>query len=103
VEVVYHAHNAVISDRMKKRAARGIEKIAQRLSRAVDATVRFTQDGPIRRVELLLHAPRHRHLIGAGEARYYGPALRVALLHLESQVAREKRDVKGNSSRLARA
>ena len=103
MDVVFHAHNAVISDRLKQRAAHGIEKIAQRLSRAVAATVRFTQDGPIRRVELLLHAPRHRHLIAAGEARYYGPALRSALLHLEAQVAREKRDVKGAASRLARA
>jgi ribosome-associated translation inhibitor RaiA len=101
VDVVFHAHNAVISDRMKQRAIRGIAKVAQRLTRAVDATVRFTQDGPVRRVEVVLHAPRHRHLMGVGEARYYGPALNAGLAHLETQVRRDRRV--GRKQKAARA
>ena len=103
MEVVFHAHNAVISDRMKQRAARGLSKIAPRVRRAVDAVVRFTQDGPTRRVEITLHASGHRNLIAAGESRYYGPALRTALAHLEAQAGHERRPSRRVDGGLARA
>jgi hypothetical protein len=45
-------------------------------------------------VELVLHAPRMRSLIGEGLARTYGPALTEALGRLEAQVARRKRTPK---------
>ena len=94
MEVVFHAHNAIISDRMKQRASRGLLKLSKRLDRVVDALVRFHQDGPIRRVEIRLNAAGHRDLIAEGSSRYYGPALRTALTHLESQMSREKRETK---------
>jgi ribosome-associated translation inhibitor RaiA len=103
VDVVYHAHNAVISDRMKQRASRGLSKITQRLDRAVDATVRFHQDGPTRRVEIRLNAPGQRDLVSEGMARFYGPALNIALAHLESQVGHVRRSPKGKGSRLVSA
>jgi ribosome-associated translation inhibitor RaiA len=103
VDVVFHAHNAVISDRMKLRASRGLKKIAQRINRAVDAMVRFTQDGPTRRVEITLHASGHRNLIAAGESKFYGPALNTALSHLEAQAGHEKRASRRVNGRLARA
>jgi ribosome-associated translation inhibitor RaiA len=103
VEVVFHAHNAVISERMHERAARGLARLGKRLERAVDATVRFHQDGPTRRVEIRVNAPGQRDLVSEGSARYYGPALRIALAHLESQVARVKRKVKGEGPRLMSA
>lgn len=102
MDVVFQAHNAVISDRMKSRATRALEKIGRRLDHAVDATVRFNQDGPRRRVEIKLHAAGNRNLIAEGESRYYGPALNTALEHLESQVKREKGDSKHNGHTLAR-
>ncbi|MBK6487925.1 MAG: HPF/RaiA family ribosome-associated protein [Gemmatimonadetes bacterium] len=97
MEVVFHAHNAVISDRMQERASRGLSRIAQRVERAVDATVRFHQDGPLRRVEIRLNAPGQRDLIAQGHSRYYGPALKIALAHLESQVEHTRRAPKGKS------
>lgn len=103
MEVVFHAHNAVISDRMKQRASRGLEKIAQRIGRVVDAMVRFTQDGPTRRVEITLHASGHRNLVAAGESRYYGPALNTALTHLEAQAGHDKRPSRRVAGRLTRA
>jgi len=103
VDVVFHAHNAVISDRMKERATRALRKMAQRLDRVVDVTVRFHQDGPTRRVELRLNAPGHRDLISEGVARYYGPALNTALAHLESQVGHERQNPKGKVRRLVGA
>jgi len=99
VEVVFHAHNAVISDRMQERASRGLSRIAKRVARAVDAMVRFHQDGPMRRVEIRLNAPGQRDLIAQGHSRSYGPALRLALAHLASQVAHTRRTPKGKSRR----
>lgn len=103
MEVVFQAHNAVISDRMKERAVRGLSKLSQRLDRVVDATVRFHQDGPTRRVEIILNAPTHRDLVAQGKAKYYGPALRTALAHLEAQVGHEKRTPKGKGQRFVGA
>ncbi|MCC6771411.1 MAG: HPF/RaiA family ribosome-associated protein [Gemmatimonadaceae bacterium] len=103
MDVVFHAHNAVISNRMQERASRGLSRIAQRVERAVDATVRFHQDGPMRRVEIRLNTPGQRDLIAQGHSRYYGPALQIALAHLESQVAHTKRVPKGKSRRDAGA
>lgn len=100
MEVVFQAHNAVISDRMRERATRALAKLSARLDRVVDATVRFHQDGPTRRVEIVLNAPTHRDLVAQGKARYYGPALRTALAHLEAQVGHEKRTPKGRGRRL---
>jgi ribosome-associated translation inhibitor RaiA len=94
VEIIFHAHRAVISERLRQRAERHLAKVAGRLPRVVDAIVRFEQDGPVRRVELVLHAPRMRSLIGEGLARTYGPALTEALGRLEAQVARRKRTPK---------
>jgi len=88
VEIVFHAHHAVISDDLRSRAERVVHKAAARLRRAVDATVRFEEDGPTRRVEIVLHAPRHRPVVAEGEARLFGPALTAAAERLQAQVAK---------------
>jgi hypothetical protein len=61
------------------------------MSRAVDAIVRFEQDGPMRRVEIVLHAPRQRDVIALGQGRYYGPALTAAMERLSTQVRKMRR------------
>jgi ribosomal subunit interface protein len=103
MDVVFQAHNAVISDRLKERATRSLQKIARRLEGVVDVTVRFNQDGPRRRVELTVRASGHRNLVAEGQARYYGPALNTALAHLEAQVAHNKEDARRDGRSLARA
>jgi len=62
-----------------------------RLARAVDAIVRFEQDGPVKRVEIVLHAPRQRNVVALGEAKYYGPALTTAIERLGAQVRKLRR------------
>ena len=94
MEIIFHAHRAVISAPMRQRAESHIAKIAGRMRRLVDAIVRFEQDGPVRRVEVVLHAPRMRPLIGQGFGRTYGPALTEALDNVQSQIARRKRTPK---------
>lgn len=86
MEIVWHAHNAVVSSRLRARAEAHVTKIARRLNRTVGATIRFEREGTRCRVEVVLQAPRHRPLIAEGHGRYYGPALGVALAHLARQV-----------------
>jgi ribosome-associated translation inhibitor RaiA len=86
MEIIFHAHHASISERMRKRAEASVRRIGARLTRAVDAIIRFEQDGRVKRVEIVLHAPRQRKLIARGEGSYYGPALSTAIDRLTSQV-----------------
>lgn len=91
MDVIFHSHNAVISERLRSRAETVIHKLETRSARAVRAVVRFEQDGPTRRVEIVMHASRRRPLISNGYARTYGPALSEAIHNLEAQLARSKR------------
>jgi ribosome-associated translation inhibitor RaiA len=91
MEIIFHAHHAAISPRLRQRADTSIRKIIARLGRAVDAVVRVEEDGPTRRVELVLYAARGRRLVAHGEGRAFGPALTVALGRLGAQVAHAKR------------
>ena len=90
MEIIFHAHHARVSDRLRTRAERAVQKTAQRMKRAVDAVVRFEEDGPTRRVEIVIRAPRRRQLVAEGCARYYGPALAEAVERLEAQIPRKK-------------
>ena len=102
MEIIFHAHHAVISDRMRLRAERAVGRVARKLARAVDAVVRFERDGPTTRVEIVLHAPGRRDLIAEGYARYYGPALAEAVAKLDAQVSSRKRTPKSRGRALAR-
>lgn len=102
MEITFHSHHAVISDSMRRRAERAIRKLAARLPRAVDATVLFEEDGPERRVEIVLRRARLAPLVGKGLAAKPGPALSQSLAKLEAQIARRKRTVKERARGLSR-
>jgi ribosome-associated translation inhibitor RaiA len=103
MEIVWQAHNAVISDRLRRRAEVIVSKLASRLGHAVDADVRFEREGTRCRVEIVLRAPRHKVIVAEGHARYYGPALAIAASHLSSQVTSARRTAKERTARAARA
>lgn len=86
MEIIFHAHHANVSERMRKRAEAAVRRAGQRLARAVDATIRFEQDGRVKRVEIVLHAPRQRDLVARGEAPFFGPAFASAMERLSSQI-----------------
>jgi ribosome-associated translation inhibitor RaiA len=86
MEIVYHAHHAEISDYMRLRTERGLQKVERRLGTASGATVRFEGDGTARRVEITVTAPRKGALVGAGQGKSFGPALTAALDGLLKQV-----------------
>ncbi len=89
MEIIFHAHNATIPAVLRERAERTVRKVARRLQRAVDAVVRFEHDGPTRRVEIVLHAPRVRNLVAEGNSRSQAAALKDALLRLQAQVPKK--------------
>ena len=89
MEIIFHAHNAIIPEPLKGRAERAVLKFGRRLQRAVDAVVRFEVDGPTRRVEIVLHAPKHRNLVAEGRSRSYAAALTDALSRLRAQIPKK--------------
>jgi ribosome-associated translation inhibitor RaiA len=102
VEIIFHAHRAVISDNMRIRAERAARKLGVRVKRPVDAIVRFKQDGPTRRVEIVLHAPGKRSLVAAGASRHFGPALAEAAARMEARLGRIKRTPRSRGRAVAR-
>jgi ribosome-associated translation inhibitor RaiA len=102
VEIIFHAHRAVISNNMRLRAERVARKLGARVRRPVDAIVRFEQDGPTRRVEIVLHAPGKRSIVAEGSARHYGPALADAATRMEARLGRVKRTPKARARAGAR-
>jgi hypothetical protein len=83
---------------MRKRAETAVRRAGARLGRAVDAVIRFEQDGPVKRVEIVMHAPPKRDLVSLGESRFYGIALKHALGRLNAQV-RTLREMTKTSAR----
>ena len=101
MEVIFHSHNAVISERLRAKAEATILKLESRLRRAGRTVVRFEQDGPTRRVEIVMHATRRRLLISNGYGRTYGPALAEAVHNLQAQLAHSKRTPKARARAVA--
>jgi ribosomal subunit interface protein len=89
MEIVFHGHHAHIGAYFRRRAERGVEKLAKRLGRVTAAEVRVTNDADTKRVEVEIDAPGRR-LIGKADAKHVGPALTQALEALSRQVGHVK-------------
>lgn len=103
MEIIFQAHHASVSPRLRERAERAVRKAALRVRRAVDAVIRFEGDGPDRRVEIVLRAPRHRAIVAEGRDASFGPALSTAVARLEAQARQEKRPRRAPSPRVVNA
>ena len=91
MDIVFHAHHAVISDNMRARAARTVAKVAGRMPRVTGAVVRFEESSRVRRVVIELHASG-RKVVADGQAPFFGTALADAGARLLARVQRERRD-----------
>ena len=100
MEIVFHNHDAPLSDHMRRRAEQAVRKVARRAKRPVDAVIRFQQDGPTRRVELVLHTASGRRHVASSESRYFGTALADAARRLAMQLDHTKRTPKARARRL---
>ncbi|HEY7895308.1 MAG TPA: HPF/RaiA family ribosome-associated protein [Gemmatimonadaceae bacterium] len=103
MDITVQAHQVEVSSFLRTRAERMIRRLAAMLHRPVDAVVRFEQDGEERRVEIVLHAPKRRSLVGAAHHRNAGPALAEAGRRVEAQILRLKRPASSRRAREARA
>lgn len=91
MEIILHAHHAEVTDSLRAQAQAAVERIASRVKRVVNAIVRFVEDGPTRRVEIVLRAGSRGELFAQADARAFAPALSAAVQRLETQVARTRR------------
>lgn len=84
---------------MLKKAERGVLKAAERMPHTTRADVRFVEDGPERRVEIVFTAPRGTHIVGSAAGRYWGPAISDALAKVVRQGAKARRAPKSRAIR----
>ena len=103
MDILFQSHHAQVSERVRERARAAVMRLGARLARAAKAVVRFEEDGPTRRVEIVLHAPRRRAMVAEGSARFFGPALTYAIDRLDAQTRQLKRTPKARSRKVARA
>lgn len=103
MDILFQSHHAQVSERMRERARVAVMRVGTRLARAAKAVVRFEEDGPTRRVEIVLHTPRRRAMVAEGSARFFGPALTYAIDRLDAQTRQLKRTPKARSRKIARA
>jgi ribosome-associated translation inhibitor RaiA len=94
MDILIQSHHAVVSESMMLRTERLVRRLARKTERVVTATIRFEQDGPTRRVELIFLLPQRVRLAAKAESRNYGPALIEAGHHMEAQLLRRKRTPK---------
>jgi ribosome-associated translation inhibitor RaiA len=90
MEIILHAHHAEVPESLRARAERAVSRLSARLRRVVTAIVRFEGDGPSKRVEIVLQAPRRADLVAQAFDRRYEPALAQAVSRLERQVDRAR-------------
>ena len=90
MQLVFKHSGLELTQSMLKKAERAVLKAAERIPRATGATVRFDDDGPERRVEIVFTAPRGTRLVATAAGRYWGPALNAALAKLVRQASKER-------------
>lgn len=103
MEIIFHAHNADITPAHRQRAELGLRKLERRFGRATAAVIRFAGDGPTRRVEIAVQAPRAKRYVAEGRGRYFGTAVNDALGRLNSQLDHVRRARKARLRRAATA
>jgi hypothetical protein len=104
VETQFNVHNADVTAAMRARAERQVRRAATRIPRVVSAVIRFEQDGAVRRVTLILQAPKHHDLIASAEGKHFGPVLAQAIGRVLAQASRERQSLpKARARRFARA
>ncbi len=91
MHMVFSHRGIALTQSMLKKAERAVLTAAERIPRATGAVVRFEEDGPERRVEIVFTAPRGTRVVASAAGRYWGPALNAALTKLVRQASKERR------------
>ena len=88
--IQFHGHQTEITEGFRVKATEGIQKLIEHLGREVDADVWVGEDGVMKTVEVVLHAPRYENLVAKGEAKYHEPALTDAIAKADAQIRKLK-------------
>ncbi len=102
MDIRFHATHVDVSDNMQRKAARLISKAAARAGNATAATVRFEEDGRLRRVHITLASNPHGKLTTSVEGRHFGPLLEEALANILTQARKERRNPHARARQRAR-
>jgi ribosome-associated translation inhibitor RaiA len=92
LHIVFHAHRADVTEAVQQRAEQAVQKLAARLRGSTDASVRFADDGAVRRVDIVLNVARRAPLVAVGEGPRYEVALSDAVERLAAHVAHLRSD-----------
>jgi ribosomal subunit interface protein len=90
MEIIIHGHQTEITDVLRLRAEEGARKLAEHLKHAVDADIRFEEDGVMKTVEIVLHAPKQTKLVAKAEAKHHNAALTEAIAKMDAQIRKLK-------------
>jgi ribosome-associated translation inhibitor RaiA len=84
MEIQFHGHQTAITEGLRVKATEGVQKLAEHLARPVDADVWFGEDGVLKTVEIVLHAPSYDNLVGKSDGKYHEPALAAQIRKLKT-------------------
>jgi ribosome-associated translation inhibitor RaiA len=102
MDIEIRAPNLTVSDYIRQRVERGLEKVGNRAGGATTGLARLSEDGAVRRVELEVHASSRREpIVGLGRGKHWGPAVTAALQALQRQVGHLKGSRKAHVRREA--
>ena len=90
MEIQFHGHQTEITDGFRVKATEGIQKLIEHLGREADADVWAGEDGVMKTVELVLHAPHYENLVAKAESKYHETALTDAIAKADKQIRKLK-------------
>lgn len=90
MEIQFHGHQTEITDGLRTKATDGILKLIEHLGRDADADVWVGEDGVMKTVELVLHAPHYENLVAKSDSKYHETALTDAIAKADKQIRKLK-------------
>ena len=90
MEIQFRGHQTEITESLRTKATDGIRKLIEHLGRAADADVLVGEDGVMKTVDLVLHAPHYENLVAKGESKYHETALTEAIGKVDAQIRKLK-------------
>ncbi|MBI3568386.1 MAG: hypothetical protein HY084_09345 [Gemmatimonadetes bacterium] len=99
MNIVMQLHRAAVTDAQRAKYERMVKARARKLSGAVQATVRLSEDGDQRRAEIVLDVARLPSIVVAAEGRWFATCVGLALDRLDARILKAKQTPKTRARR----
>ncbi len=99
MNIVMQLHRASVTDSQRKKYEKMVAQRARKAPRAVQATVRLSEDGDVRRVEIVLDVARQASIVASAEGKWFATCLAQALDRLDAQLHKAKQTPKTRARR----